>query len=168
MRIVLFVIGALVLISDTACAKQVADPEHQYRELWSEVAPPMAQRRKLGKLHVPVISELHHAILTQKASKEDRIKERSVRNVFSLNGLPCQNMAYFRVICRKNLCEYIIMYNPELRRKQEDRHLQSFRKVTDVLCLPAHCQASAVLGGNKINSGLSVLGYFIPNNSGFM
>jgi len=163
----LIAISCFIPTEFTAAADQGNNPELHYKELWSEPIPPKSKRRMIGRYRIPVFSELHRYIIGTDRTYEDVILEKQIKHRFVQAGMSKIPKRHFRISCRNGLCEYIFVFEKLLTIAQENSALAIIATVSSASCKPKYCQSGAIIGGNN-NSEISTLGYFIPNNSGFI
>jgi hypothetical protein len=169
MRQLYIVLLATITITSAPVAAAIEhDPEAHYRELWREIPPPFAQRRVVGKWHVPVFSELHAAIKHAKATAKDSLKGKLVLQEFRSQGAFRSPTRHVRVTCRHDLCEHVVIYDKKATASYPDEALSALNRAALRLCPQEKCQVGAIVGGDRDSGNISMLGYLIPVDQGFI
>lgn len=167
-KLYIVLLATIIFTSAPFATAMGHDPEAHYRELWREVPPPFAERRVVGRWRVPVFSELHAAIKHAKSTARDSLKEKRVLEEFRSEGAFRSPTKHVRVTCRHDLCEYVVIYDKKAVAPHPDDSLSALSRAALRLCPQEKCQVGVIVGGNPDSGNISMLGYLIPANQGYI
>jgi hypothetical protein len=170
MRFRSFILPVVAGVSASAgAAPYDAKANAPFLQMWQKPIVPYVERRIVAGKHVPDLHELHDAVRTMKVTPDDRERERSILDDMNRAGIGSSTYNHLSVVCRSDLCEYIIIFKKSISLQQEASISTKLSKLDNDHCKRDKCYQSAVLtGGVEKEDGVAVLTYFIPMGRKFL